>query len=87
MATNTAITRGMKLAALMLPEHQIDKRPGDKRQRETGHAIDGHQHQAQEQQPFPRPHKLPDLRHRFAEINLLLWQVGAGASAAAVRPA
>ena len=71
----------------MLPEHQIDVWPGNKRQSQAGYAIDGHQHKAQKQQPLPRPHQLPDLRHCFAEICLLLGRIGKGARAAAVRRA
>src|ERR1700722_13552363 len=69
----------------MLPEHKIDIWPGYEGQREAGDAIDGHQHQADQQQPFSRPHQPPDLRHRFAEICFLLRLIDAGARASAVR--
>ena len=47
--------QGNEPAALMLPEHEINKRPGHKRQCEAGYAIDGNKHQAQKQQPLPWP--------------------------------
>ncbi len=56
--------------SLPLGQHAIDEGLRRGRQHQAAEAVEDHQHEAQRQQPAPRPDQLPHLRPRLGQLGL-----------------
>ena len=56
-------------------KHRVKQRLAGVGQNQSGHAVDGHQTQSENEQPFPRRHQRPHLRPQLLQVGLALGHI------------